>query len=256
MAKQIGFTTISGSLGETTFLNTKKGNQAREKTRSIAPYIKSSPTFARTRENNSEFARASKAAKLIKAALFPVVRTADGHTGFSLLIRKMMSIIQKDMINKRGQRNITSGPLHHLEGFRFTNDISLNSVVSIPFQVFLNRHSGVLSLTIPTFIPATSVKAPARATHFKFLTVGVELLIDRQQYIRELHETLPMVYDDNLTTSITIDHIVTPASTQPLMLALRIQFLYLVGNQMIPIMNSTVNAAGILKVDQPQGGLP
>ena len=92
MASQKGFTKIRGSLGDTTFLETKNGAQARQKARSIAPQIKSSPAFARTRENNSEFGRACQAAKLIKTALASLVSTAKGSNNSGILIIFFTSI--------------------------------------------------------------------------------------------------------------------------------------------------------------------
>ena len=250
MASQKGFTKIRGSLGDTTFLETKNGAQARQKARSIAPQIKSSPAFARTRENNSEFGRACQAAKLIKTALASLVSTAKGSNNSGLLVKKMMSIIKKDMVSPRGQRNVMDGPLKDLEQFELNDKATMEAVLPITLQSAINRLTGVLSLTIPSFIPEAVLSFPRGATHFRLVSIGVELEVEAQKFISESKEGLPIALNKTATAAITVDHTVTPASTNPLLLACGIQFFQLVGGEMNPFLAASKNAVTILKVNQ------
>ena len=250
MAKQKGFTKIQGTLGETTFLETRNGNQVREKARSIAPQIKSSPAFARTRENNIEFGRACKVAKLLKTSLAPLVGSAKGSNNSGRLVKKVMTIVKKDMVGLRGQRNVMDGPLTDLEQFEMNDKASMTAIAPIQFATAINRLTGVLSLTIPSFIPTNIVKVPEGTTHFRFVSMGVELEVEQETSISQTKEGLPILWDKTATAPITVDHTVTPASTNPLMLALGLQFFQLVSGQLNPILLATKNSVVILKVNQ------
>ena len=250
MATQKGFINIRGTLGETTFLKTKNGNYAREKARSIAPEIKSSPAFARTRENNTEFGHACKVAKLLKTSLTPLIGSAQGSNYFGRLVKKIISIVKSDMVSLRGQRNVMNGPLTDLERFEMNDKASMQAIAPIQFATAIDRQSGVLSLTIPSFIPTNIIKAPEAASHFRFVSMGIELEVKKETSISQVKEGLPILWDKTATAPITVDHNVTPGSANPLMLALGIQFLQMTCGQLNPVCQVRKNSVVILKVDQ------
>src|SRR5690606_41761396 len=86
MAKQRGIVKLEGTIGDITFLKTKDGYLAKEKTHISADRIATDPAFKRTRENGAEFGRAGKAGKLVRSAFRASSQTApDSKAGRSMV---------------------------------------------------------------------------------------------------------------------------------------------------------------------------
>jgi hypothetical protein len=119
MAKQKGIIKLDGTISDITFLKTRDGYLAKEKSSVSAERIASDPAFQRTRENGAEFGRAGKAGKTLRHAFRAALQnTADGRM-VGRLTKEMVRVIQADATNARGLRNVIDGEAELLEGFDF-----------------------------------------------------------------------------------------------------------------------------------------
>lgn len=77
MAKQKGIIKLYGTIGDITFYKSKDGYLTREKEDIPADRIANDPAFQRTRENGTEFRRASKGGKILRNAIRGLLQNAS-----------------------------------------------------------------------------------------------------------------------------------------------------------------------------------
>ncbi len=248
MAKQKGIIKIEGTLGDITFLRTEDGYIVKEKTSINANRIASDPSFQRTRENNAEFGRAGKAGKLLRNAVRPVMQFAKDARVTSRLTTLMLKVVKADAINLRGMRKVLDAETEMLQGFNFNRNSILESTIYAPFTSTINRVAGTLEINIPSFVPLTSVVAPAGSTHFKIITAGAEIDFEAGTYVDANVESPVLPWDANPTAALNLSNAVTAASTHPLFLLLGIQFFQQVNGVNYPLKNGTFNALSLVKV--------
>ena len=109
MAQQAGPLRLKGRLGDLSFYHNKQyGYLIRQKGGPSKELVKTSLKFERTRENNSEFARAVSAGKLIRRA----IRGTMGLEGDSNVSQRFTSLLiqlgKKDLLSPRGMRSPVS----------------------------------------------------------------------------------------------------------------------------------------------------
>lgn len=248
MAKQRGIIKIEGTIGDITFVKTKDGYIAREKTSMSASRIASDPAFARTRENMAEFGRAGKAGKLLRNAGRTLLQNAKDSKVISRLTKEMMRVLRADSTSTRGQRNIIDGETELLEGFDFNNDAKLSATIFAPYTSDIDRVSGQLTVSIPPFIPLERITAPAGASHYKISTLGAEINFEGENYVIDSHETPVLPLNGTMTQNVTMQNGVTANSTHPLFLFLSIQFFQEVNGIQYPLNNGAFNALNLVKV--------
>jgi hypothetical protein len=69
LARQRSIIKLEGTIGDITFVKTRDGYLAKERTSMNGARITTDPAFQRTRENNAEFGRAGKAGNILRNAL-------------------------------------------------------------------------------------------------------------------------------------------------------------------------------------------
>jgi hypothetical protein len=106
MARQKGIIKLNGTIGDITFYKSKDGYLAREKGGVPADRIANDPVFQRIRENGAEFGRAGLAGKVLRNALRNLLQNAADSKMVSRLSQEMVKVIQKDITNPRGLRNV------------------------------------------------------------------------------------------------------------------------------------------------------
>src|SRR3954451_16181300 len=116
MARQKSIIALEGTLGNITFFKSRDGYMAREKGGISPDKIANDPAFERTRENNAEFSRAGKAAKLLRTAFRPIIQNASDSRMVSRLTARMFAVLKQDGVNARGQRNVIDGEAMLLQG--------------------------------------------------------------------------------------------------------------------------------------------
>ncbi len=147
-----------------------KGGPSREQ-------VKNGKQFERTRENNSEFGGRSKGAAQVKRALHPLCSVADHNINGAL--QRVMTLIQKqDMISQRGERNILfsqAGAL--LNGYQLNRRHLLESLITSPLTIQLNKNELHATLDLPTLVPGVNLLLAKQYTMFR-VTMVVGLLSD------------------------------------------------------------------------------
>lgn len=248
MARQKGIIKLKGTIGDITFYKTQDGHLAREKGGIDASRIASDPAFQRTRENGSEFGRAGKAGKILRTALRALLlNSADGRM-VSRLTQSMVRVLQADLVSERGLRNIIDGEAELLAGFEFNIRGKLGTSLFAPFVATIDRPTGVIEVTLASFIPANMIATPSGTTHFKIISAGAEVDFEAETFVVENSETAILPWDSVATAVITQTNTVTAASTKPLFLALGVEFYQLVNGQMYALKNGAYNPLALTKV--------
>jgi hypothetical protein len=248
MARQKGIIKLKGTIGDITFYKTQDGHLAREKGGIEASRIASDPAFQRTRENGSEFGRAGKAGKVLRTALRALLlNSADGRM-VSRLTQQMVKVIQADLINERGLRNVIDGEAELLTGFEFNIRGKLGTSLFAPFVGAIDRVTGEITVDLAPFIPTNMIAAPSGTTHYKIISAGAEIDFEAETFVVANSETAILPWDAFATVAIAQVNMVTPASTKPLFLALGVEFYQQVNGQMYPLKNGAYNPLSLVQV--------
>ncbi|MFN7675289.1 hypothetical protein [Flavobacterium sp.] len=248
MARQKGIIKLKGTIGDITFYKTQDGHLAREKGGIEASRIASDPAFQRTRENGSEFGRAGKAGKVLRTALRALLlNSADGRM-VSRLTQQMVKVIQADLINERGLRNVIDGEAELLTGFEFNIRGKLGTSLFAPFVGAIDRVTGEITVDLAPFIPTNMIAAPSGTTHYKIISAGAEIDFEAETFVVANSETAILPWDAVATVAIAQVNVVTPASTKPLFLALGVEFYQQVNGQMYPLKNGAYNPLSLVQV--------
>ena len=248
MAKQKGIIKIEGTLGDITFVKTQDGYIAKEKTSLNGNRIATDTAFQRTRENNAEFGRAGKAGKLLRNAIRTLLLQAKDKRVTSRLTTEMLKVIKADATSNRGNRNVIDGEAELLQGFDFNSNAKLSAALYAPYTATIDRTAGILTVSIPSFIPAERIAAPAGTTHYKLVSLGAELDFEKETFIADSKESGIMPWDIAPTDDLVFDNAVTPNSNHPLFLLLGIQFYQLVNGSQYPLKDGGFNALNLVKV--------
>ena len=222
MARQKGIIKLDGTIGGITFYKSQDGYLAREKGGVPADRIANDPAFQRTRENGAEFGRAGKAGKILRTAIRAMLQNAPDSKMVSRLTTEMVKVIQADVTNTRGQRNVIDGEAELLEGFEFNINGKLGTTIYAPYSATIDRVTGALSVSIPAFVPLNMIAAPGGATHFKIVSAGAEIDFENETFVMDSSASAVLPWDTTATAVLNLTNNVTANSTDPLFLALGI----------------------------------
>ncbi|MDD4426945.1 MAG: hypothetical protein PHG64_00900 [Paludibacter sp.] len=169
MARQKSILKLQGTIGGISFYKSKDGYLAREKGGVDASRIANDPSFARTRENGSEFANAATAGKMLRDAIRILGKDASDSRVTSRLTQIMAQIKNMDEANARGERSVAEGMQKPeakllLKGFNFNNNAVLGSVLFNPYQI--DTVTGEIS--VEAISPQDDIRLPEGATHIVF----------------------------------------------------------------------------------------
>ena len=249
MARQKGLLKIKGTIGGMTFYKTSlDGHLVREKGGIEASRIANDPAFQRTRENGAEFGNAGKAGKMLRTAIRPLLLNSADSRMTSRLTQKMVKVIQADVTNDRGQRNVLDGETELLTGFEFNIRGKLGTSLFAPFTTNIDRVAGELTVDIPSFIPVNMLAAPAGTTHFKIISAGAEVDFEGETYVMGSSETAILPWDATATAAIAQTNAVTAASTNPLFLVLGVEFYQQVNGSMYALKNGAYNPLSLVQI--------
>ncbi|WP_417866113.1 hypothetical protein [Xanthomarina gelatinilytica] len=249
MARQKGIIKLKGTIGDITFYKTQDGHLAREKGGVDANRIATDPAFQRTRENGSEFGRAGKAGKILRTALRPLLLNSADSRMVSRLTQSMVKVIQADTTSERGLRNVIDGEAELLFGFEFNIRGKLGTSLFAPFTATIDRVAGTLEADLASFIPSNMIAAPSGTTHFKMISGGAEVDFEAETFVVATSESAILPWDATATAAINLSNAVTANSTNPLFLALGIEFYQEINGQMYSLKNGAYNPLSIVRVD-------
>jgi len=168
----------------------------------------------------------------------------------SRLTSQMLRAAQADTTSSRGLRNITNGDAGLLQGFNFNNSASLPATLSAHYTVSFTRSSGTIQLSIEDFIPFRTLTALAGTTHFRFVAAAAAVNFRDNSYDAATTTSVNLVYNNNIATSALTLSMTLPAnSTDPVFIALGIEFLQQVNGDHYALYNRAANACSIIKED-------
>ncbi|MFV7235308.1 hypothetical protein [Flavobacterium sp. ZB4R12] len=248
MARQKGIIKLKGTIGDITFYKTKDGHLAREKGGVDASRIANDPAFQRTRENGSEFGRAGKAGKTLRTALRTLLLNSADNRMVSRLTQAMVKVIQADLVNERGLRNVIDGEAELLVGFEFNIGGKLGTSLFAPFVGAIDRVTGEITVDLASFVPANMIAAPSGTTHFKIISAGAEINFEAETFVVASSETAILPWDFAPTVAINHLNAVTPNSVSPLFLALGVEYYQEVNGRMYPLKNGSYNPLSLVQV--------
>jgi hypothetical protein len=246
MGKQLGIMPIKGTIDNLTFSQTKDGYIVKKKTSINGNQIKTDPRFARVRENMSEFGNAGNAGKLIRTSISSLLQKAKDDKTTSRLVQTLKLVQKGDLTSARGQRKVSRGTVHLLQGFNFNKHAVLGSVLHASFASAIDRVTGAMAVVSSPFIPGSMITPPQGATHYKILCAGVELDFDNDLYTTDSNETVYLPIDNN-SSSFNLAVNAPANSTHALMLVLGIQFFELVNGAYYALNNGAFNSLSVVK---------
>ena len=145
------------------------------KTSLTAKRIKTNPSFQRTRENMSEFGHAAQTGKLLRYAFAPWLDSIIHPRLSADLLKTLLSVIQSDTTNSRGQRNIINANLALLEQFEF-NKKKQHLATAFPLTISKMKLKKYIGLSMRTVRQKDLFPAvPPYATHVKVHPVLVAI---------------------------------------------------------------------------------
>ena len=248
MAKQIGIIKLQGTIGDITFYKSQDGFLARQKGGIDGDRIATDPSFERTRENGAEFGRAGKAGKLLRVAMQGLLQNASDNRLSSRLTTEMVKVVKADLTSERGLRNVLDGEIELLQGFEFNSNGKLSTALYAPYSATIDRPTGEVTVTLPSFIPGQMIAAPTGATHFKVVSGAVEVDFEAGTYVVDIKESAQLPLDNQPTAVINLESVLTPASVHPLIVALGVEFYQEVNTIKYPLKNGAYNALALVKV--------
>ena len=251
MAKQVGLIKIRGTIGDLTFYETKHGHFVRKKRKEVPKQVfDTAPEYARQRENAGEFGHAIKAAGFFRKVLNGALVGCTDKSQWTRLGNIMQQVARSDPFSDRGHRNIMNGHAALLRGFEFNGNASLPKLFKEELSTLTDRLAGRLSVSIPAFVPADRIIAPAGATHIKFHSTSAEINFETKWYNTNTVESVAIPVDDREhTAAIYFRHGCTANTPNPLFLLLGIQFYQQVNGQLYPFMNNAFNAVRMVYAD-------
>ena len=252
MPKQKSFLRLhGGSLGETTFVKRDGKYTAKEKRADNPEKRGKSPQYARVRENESEFGTASTSGKILRKAIDPLLALASDNKLVPRLQGLILKAIKKDPVSERSKRHLSGSNLPLLLGFNFNKRACLRAVFHGRFSNRLDRETGELTLTIPSFQPGSSIMAPKGTTHFQIISAGVAInFADLNEHsVKEILESPIIELSSGYSVPVTAIHHVDPQTTMSLFLIMGLRFFQVVGDVMEPVKMNLMNPLCIVAVN-------
>jgi hypothetical protein len=248
MARQTGLLKIKGTLDNVTFYQSKDGHMAKMKTSLDGDRIKNDPTFARTRENGSEFGSIATSGKLFRDSLRNITVNVSDNKLLTRVTQVLAKIKNLDSTSVRGARNVGVGIGNAtakalLKGFEFNSNALLASMLYKPYT--LVPATGVI--TIAGLVPATDVVFPAGATHMS-LTGGYANLNFATGVVDFKMTNVLNLAVNAPSTAVTLTPTAVPAGTGTKIYLLKIEFFQLVNGVQYSLKNGSYNALRIIDV--------
>ncbi len=210
--------------------------------------IKTDPAFIRTVENNSEFASAAKAGKLLRKAVRAFILGSADHRVTSRLTALMMKIKQLDATSIRGLRTVGTAivlpsAMGLLQGFNFNKRSLLGEVLFKPYTI--NATTGEIDIT--AFFAANDIKMPTGATHVSLTSCWAKV-----DFVNNVYnvQTSPATNVAKTAAAANVSLIPTAAATGTgtNLYMLKVEFFQMVNTVQYSLKNGSYNAVAIVQV--------
>jgi hypothetical protein len=249
MARQKGTHKIEGSIGDVTYYKDQDGYKAKAKTELPKNRILTDPNFELTRQNGSEFGRTGKAVKMMRLAFRSLLQNTADTRMTGRLVQRMHIVLRSDTSSARGERTPMKGDLALLQNFEFNVKSQLSTRLFAPYSIVADRATGLLSVSIPSFIPINKIVFPPGATHCRIISSGAAIDFDNGTFdVEDEGQIAELKLDGNATQPITLQSTIAPNSTLPIFMVLGIEFLQELNGTLYTMRNGGFNALTLVKV--------
>lgn len=240
---------ITGRVGSLSYYQTRRGDRVRCRKGVSGKRVRTAPEFVRTRENASEFGRASKAGKALRIALGPRVDDLCDSLYHNRLRSVIYEIIKSDPIHTRGKRLFSAGNPGLLLNFQFNNarDFALILDTSL-YSSTLDPHSGIADICIASFVPGRDLRFPQPATHFRFFAAAIAIDFDKLTFHKDISDSGPLLINQLPSAVINLAHQLPANTGQTWLLILGIQFEMIINEVSYEMKNKQMNGMMILEV--------
>lgn len=241
---------MQGTIANITFRRTQDGFIAGLRSDLNKERIKSDPSFVRTRENDTEFQNAAKAAEALRNVFtLPILDCHDNRVQ-SRLVRRTMQVVKSDTTSERGKRNMADGDETLLNLFPWNKYASYTRIMKAPFTISVDRIAGTVTVDIPPFVPDEQLVVNYDATHFKLIASAAEMdwaIANNPDAQMEITAALPV--GSTATTAISAALSLTAGTTLPIFVTLSIKWYQQVGGNFYVLKNQDFDGSSIELVD-------
>lgn len=248
MAHQKNISKLEGTVDDLVFYKTSVGHLVRRKPSVNAKTIANDRRYLRTRENATEFGRASTAAKLLRQALYePSLRFTNGLL-VNRLNSRMLRVVKSDKINKRGMRVVHHKNTALLKGFGFHPSTMMSDVFFHEISHHFDSGKGIVEVNISPFSADLVIQSPKNATHFRF-SAGIACVdFENKKHSSEVKHSAVYGLGDKIA-SIHFDWLISKGTSLPIFTVLGIEFYATHGDIIHPMENKSFNVMEIIKVN-------
>lgn len=249
MARQEGTFKINGTIGDLTFYKSAGQYLVRQKGGVSGDRIKNDPNFARTRENNSEFAQAGATGKMLRDAIRNLLDKSSDSRVASRLVQHLFAILKTDNTNPRGQRRVADGIIQMLNGFEFNEKGKLSSTLFAPMTYAIDRANAQATAS-GNLVPVNDIKAPAGATHYKLTHAALVIDLGMQDNYELAVATTAESPLDAVAVPVDLNAVYTiDPNNKVIMQLMLIEFYQQVNGSFYTLRNGSFNALRIVGVD-------
>ncbi|GGC18675.1 hypothetical protein GCM10011386_08170 [Parapedobacter defluvii] len=253
MATQKGSIILEGQIGNLSFYRSNGKPLARQRSGVSKERIAKDPRYVRTRENNTEFGRASSAARLIRLAarlsLGERHELFEDTTLVNRLTPRMAAIVRADDIHGRGERVVLPKSLSLLHGFSFNAVSALKDVLFTSPRYTYRRETGLLEVVLPALCPVSAIAAPKGGELCSFHVAALSFSTDYQllPFVAQENELLPIGQQTIPSQTFRLE--LPEASADPMIICFGISFFRKQGGYPIPIIEQGRNVFEVIGVD-------
>ncbi len=143
-----------------------------------------------------------------------------------------------------------NGDAKLLKGFLLNSRRPFSQVCKREYATSIDRTTGKLIFNMEAFVPADTIMADAKSTHFQFYSAAAAVNFDTGEYeINELESAPVSARGKAPTDAVTHEHQLTPGSTAHLFLVAGIWFSQEVNGKFYPFYNAAYNGLCIADAD-------
>lgn len=172
MAKLDSAFKFTGSLGDVTAVKRHDSDEyhLQYKGGPTKDQIETLPNFARTRENNSEFAGVAATVRYLRSSLH-TLRGCEDSRVTSRFTKICKSLQLADTDHGRGERAVLFSKFGKwLKGFELNKNVSLNSAIQIPEFTISKQHLSA-RIVLPELIPGVNFSNPWRQPNYRVVAL-------------------------------------------------------------------------------------
>jgi hypothetical protein len=247
MARQIGPSPLSGTIGNITYYHSPEGDIAKQKSSLTKQRVATDPAFEGSRNAAAAFRKAAKNAGLIRRTFIELIEYSADRRLSGRLTGTLQGLILADKVSKPGERKLQKEHLPRIIGFEFNKICALKELLRVDLVTSVDRRSGKAYLAVPSFKTKTLKECPD-ATHFR-ITVGASAMdFDSESCKVDIQSSEWVSLKLRTTTPVQFEFSVKPAKQFPVFMVASIQYCEMVNGTASEIRNKSRMAASIIAI--------